>query len=207
MDMSLSKLRALVMEREAWHADVHGVVQSQTWLSDWTELIFVTGCYYQGLKESNQEWANMPCYTWYSMIILNYFVWFSYMTALGFPCGLDGKASTWNVEDPGSIPALGIFPGGGHGNPLWYSCLEYPQGHKSLVGYSPWGHKKLDMTEWLRTAHAAIPSLYVCSFWKSAYWFSIVYLEAVLSPTFYILDESRKLIIIFFWKYILQTQF
>ena len=141
------------------------------------------------------------------MIILNYFVWFSYMTALGFPCGLDGKASPWNVEDPGSIPALGIFPGGGHGNPLWYSCLEYPQGHKSLVGYSPWGHKKLDMTEWLRTAHAAIPSLYVCSFWKSAYWFSIVYLEAVLSPTFYILDESRKLIIIFFWKYILQTQF
>ena len=38
VDMSLAKLRELVIDREAWHAVVHGVTKSQTRLSDWTEL-------------------------------------------------------------------------------------------------------------------------------------------------------------------------
>ena len=43
---------------------------------------------------------------------------------LGFPGRSEGKESTCNAEDLGSIPGLGRSPGGGHGYPLQYSCLE-----------------------------------------------------------------------------------
>ena len=39
---------------------------------------------------------------------------------------LSGKESAWNAGDLGLIPGLGRSPGGGHGNPLQYSCLENP---------------------------------------------------------------------------------
>ena len=59
-----------------------------------------------------------------------------------FPGGSDSKESACNAGDLGSIPGLGRSPGGGHGNPLQYSCLENSHGQRSLVGYSPWGHKE-----------------------------------------------------------------
>ena len=58
---------------------------------------------------------------------------------------------TSNEGDPGSIPGLGRSPGGGHGNPLQYSCLENPHGQRSLMGYSPLGCQESDMIEWLST--------------------------------------------------------
>ena len=65
----------------------------------------------------------------------------------GFPGGSDDTESAYNVGDLGSIPGSGW-----QGNPLQYSCLGNPHGQRSLVGYSPWYHKELDMTEQLSTA-------------------------------------------------------
>ncbi|XP_070318218.1 patatin-like phospholipase domain-containing protein 4 isoform X3 [Odocoileus virginianus] len=64
-----------------------------------------------------------------------------------YPCGSAGKESAPSAGDLGPIPGLGRSPGGGHGNPLQYSCLGNPQGQRSLVGYSPWGHRESDTTE------------------------------------------------------------
>ena len=49
----------------------------------------------------------------------------------------------------------GRSPGGKHGNLLQYSCLENLHGLRSLAGYSPQGHKELDTTAWLNTAHTS----------------------------------------------------
>ena len=43
---------------------------------------------------------------------------------MNFPGGSDGKASAYNVGDPGSIPGSGRSPGEGNGNPLQNSCLK-----------------------------------------------------------------------------------
>ena len=51
---------------------------------------------------------------------------------IGFPGGSDGKASAYNVGDPGSIPGLGRSSGEGNGNPLQYSCLDNPMDRGAL---------------------------------------------------------------------------
>ena len=45
---------------------------------------------------------------------------------MGFPDSSDSKEYAYSMGDLGLIPRLGRFPGGGHGNPLQYSCLENP---------------------------------------------------------------------------------
>ena len=76
------------------------------------------------------------------------------VTGEGFTDGPNGKESTCNEEDLGSIPGLWRSPGEGHGNWLQYSCLENPYGQRSLVGYSPWSRKESDTSGWLSPAHS-----------------------------------------------------
>ena len=56
------------------------------------------------------------------------------------------------IGRPELDPAFRRSPGGGHGNPLQYSCLENPHGYRSLLGYI--GHKELDTTERISIAHS-----------------------------------------------------
>ena len=56
-------------------------------------------------------------------------------------------ANAGDLRDTGSIPESGRSPGGGYSSLIQYSCLENPHGQRSLVGYSPWGHRESDTTE------------------------------------------------------------
>ena len=72
-------------------------------------------------------------------------------------------AAAGDARDVGSIPGSGRCPGGGHGNPLEYSCLENPHGQRSLVGYSPWGYKDSDPAQWLSTS--------TCTLTRHLWWY------------------------------------
>ena len=68
---------------------------------------------------------------------------------LGFPDGSVGKDTACNAGDAGdtvSVSWSGRSPGGGHGNPFQYSCMENPHGQRSLVDHSPKGLKESHTT-------------------------------------------------------------
>ena len=133
-DMSLSNLREMVKDREAWHAAVHGFTKSWTWLSDWTTISLSIS---KDLSWMTRDLVLMASLEEY------------YMVPLGFPGDSDGKESACNAGDPGSIPGSGKIPWRREWQPTLVFLPGELHGERSLAGYSPWGCKELDTTEWL----------------------------------------------------------
>ena len=71
----------------------------------------------------------------------------------GFPGVSAGRNPPTNARDTGSVPGLGRFPWRRKWQPAPVFLPGKFHGHRSLVGYSPWGCKELDTTEWLIHMH------------------------------------------------------
>ena len=96
------------------------------------------------------------------------------------------------MGDLGLFPGLGRSLGRRHGNPLQYACLENPQGQRSLLGYSPWGHKELDTTERLTLSLFIFIFAEVClGAWAACPLDSLSGLKAVFSQLLGMLPANR----------------
>ena len=130
VDMGLGELWELVMDREAWHAVIHGVAKGHTQLSDWTELNWT--------QLSNWE-INVE-----TILLCNYRPYLNFNRAL---FGASLVAQTVK-----SLPAMREtqirswvrkIPWRRDWQPIPLFLFGKFHGQRNLVGYSPWGHKEL----------------------------------------------------------------
>ena len=115
----------------------------------------------------NSEAKEMQLASFFS-VMTSFLLWAS--THLGFPGDSDGKESACNARDPRFDPWVGKTTWRRAWQPTPVFLPGESHGQRSLVGYSPWGHKESNMTEWLSTHTQPITNI----FWqkkKKKYYF------------------------------------
>ena len=145
------------------------------------------GCAYKRARWNNR---NVLCLDYINVIILVVRLYYSfsrcyhwgklnreYYVILGFPSGslVKNTHARQKLQETQFISGFGGSPGGGHGNPLQYSCLENPMDKKSLAGYSPKGHRELEMIE--ASQHACMGSLCI-TFYNCKWIYNYLKMEA-----------------------------
>ena len=120
------------------YLDLPGLPAPPCQLKETAGLLLRSHSLLHSLETQDSKFSLKHIHTQFLYILSGFFLLFVSGRVMGFPGHSDSTESACNAEDLGSIPGLGRSPGGGHGNPLQYSCLENPHGQRNLVGYSAW---------------------------------------------------------------------